>query len=131
MNEIIQSFILVTTGANFWAWSSTIIVLGMFVGWKQNKGMSGFKRSIYTLIPFALIYFFSSANRVYEYTRIYGVGVQSYNNLISIVLISILYAFGLFIGHNIKNKAIESAVKESGVPEHDKPRMIATLKETL
>jgi uncharacterized protein YneF (UPF0154 family) len=131
MTEIQQSLIWVTTGANFWAWASTIFIIGAFLGWKQNNGMSGFKRSLYTLAPLALIYLFSSANRVYEYAKIYGYGAQSFNNLISILLITLLYLGGLLIGHNIKNKAIESAVKESGVPEHERKQMIAKIKEAI
>lgn len=131
MNELLESFIWVTTGGNFWAWATSIFIIGMVWGWKQNHSFTGFKQSLITLSPLILIYFFSSLNRVYEYAKIYGYGAQSFNNLISIILIALLYLIGLVIGHNIKNKAIESAVKQSGVPEHEQKNLIAQLKEAI
>lgn len=131
MNLLIESLVWVTTGANFWAWATTIFTIGVIFGWKQNNGMSGFKRSVTTLLPLAGVYFFSSANRVIEYTSVYGVGAQSFNNLISISLITSLYTGGLFVGHNVKEGAIDEAIRESGIPEHERATMKLEVKKAI
>jgi hypothetical protein len=131
MQEIIDSVVWVTTGGNFWVWSSTIFIFGTFLGWRQNNGMNGFKRSFIILFPLFLVYFFSSANRIYEYSLDYGLGPQSFNNLVSISIITFLYIGGLFIGHNIKEKAIEQAVSEAGISKHEQKNMILKIKERI
>lgn len=131
MNELSESIIWVVTGANFWVWSATIFIIGTFWGWKQNHGMTGFRQSLITIAPLILIYFFASANRVYEYTQLYGLGAQSFNNLVTIVLIALTYVVGLLVGHNIKNKAIDSAIEEADLPEKQKHSMKVMLKESL
>jgi len=131
MNELYESIIWVVTGGNFWVWSVTIFIIGTFWGWKQNHGMIGFKQSLITIAPLVFIYFFASANRVYEYTLIYGLGAQSFNNLVSIVLIAFIYVVGLLAGHNIKNKAIDSAIKEANIPKSQEHSIKVMLKESL
>jgi hypothetical protein len=124
IEPLTQSLVWVVTGGNFWAYATTILCIGMVFGWIQNKGMSGFKRSFYTLLPLIGIYFLSSLNRVIEYAEIYGYGAQSFNNLVNIVLVGGLYVSGLLIGHLIKHKAVESAVKQSSLPEEKKQEAV-------
>jgi hypothetical protein len=131
IEPLTESLIWVITGANFWAYATTILCIGMVFGWVQNKGMSGFQRSFYTLLPLVGIYFLSSANRVIEYAQVYGYGAQSFNNLVNIVLVAGLYILGLFIGHLIKHKAVESAVKNSNLPESKKQEVTEQLNASI
>lgn len=110
--EIITSLSLVTSSPLFYYYVSTIFAFGMVIGAKYNHKFNGFKQSMTLLAPYTLIIFTTTISRIYETSTRTTVTANAYNSLVTLVLITIIYVLGLFIGHMLDLKGKEVAHKE-------------------
>lgn len=105
-----ESLLLVLSGDYFLFNVSTVVSLGMIIGYKLNEGLDGFKKSITILLPYSALLILTI------YSRLLGVEVtaaNAYNGIITIIITSVAYITGLFLGHVVFNKAKKDAVNES------------------
>lgn len=119
--HVTDSIIQVTSSQNFWLYIGLIIAFGMIVGGKLNDGFNGFKKSLVIIFPFIFVLFITNASRVYYYSLSFGLGAQSYNNTISLLITSLSYFIGLFIGHLIVSSAVRTIAEKNGI---DKSKII-------
>lgn len=105
MQEILTSFINVTSATGFWFYMGGVVSMGMVVGNRFDESYKGFKRSIVLLLPYFVMLFFVTSSRVYEVSRIRLLGADAYNSLITLGIVTFFYVLGLFIGHVILLKA--------------------------
>jgi len=112
MQEITQSLSTVLSTGGFLYNMSLIIVIGIIAGVKLNEYFFGFKRSIVILIPFVLVLLFTNFLRISEITNGSPISHNAYNGSISIVITTLCYVIGLFLGHVTFQKARKDAQKE-------------------
>lgn len=99
IEHIRESFNQVLTTGGFSYYATTILCFGIVLGGRLGQGMSGFKKSLVILCPFILVLALNGLTRVYEVSLVRPIGPQSYNGTVSLVLTSLSYLTGLFIGH--------------------------------
>jgi hypothetical protein len=112
MQEVNQSLLLVINSVNFWWYMSTILSLGMVIGAKYDDRFAGFRKSLSIITPYTMIIFLTNASRMYETSHTKPLTATAYNSLWSLVIITIFYVVGLFIGHMIDQKAKIKAHEE-------------------
>lgn len=112
MQEIIESLEVVVTTGGFLYNMSMIIVVGIIAGVKLNEYLVGFKRSLVILIPFIVVLLFSNTTRIMQIAQTTEIGHNAYNGSITIILTSICYMLGLFLGHVTFHKAKRDAESE-------------------
>ena len=95
----------VTNTDGFLIFISLIITTGMFVGVRLNEGKIGFSRSLFVLFPYIILVSLVNGSRIYQTSLVTSVGSQAYNGLVTLILTSLAYILGLFVGHVIFNKA--------------------------
>lgn len=117
MQEINESFYLVTQSVNFWWYMSTILSLGMVIGAKFDHKLRGFTRSLALLVPYTSIIFLTNFSRLYETSQKTHLGATSFNSMWTIIIITAFYIVGLFIGHMIDQKAKHKAQTEHTTAE--------------
>jgi hypothetical protein len=115
LNLLQQSFINVTNGSNFWFWLGTGIASGAVVGGIFNQGLSGLRRSIFTISPLALLVTAATGDSVYAIHLLTPVGPNAFNSAIRLIILTCGYIFGLWYGHLIVSKAVRQVYKEHGI----------------
>ena len=109
MQEINDSLYLVIQSQYFWWYMSTILSLGMVIGAKYDDRFAGFKKSLSLILPYTSIIFLTNISRMYERSQSQPLTATAYNSLWSLIIITLFYVLGLFIGHMIDRKAKQSA----------------------
>lgn len=113
MNDILESLSNIANTPFFWGALTSAVVWGMYIGSKRNHKMAGFRSSMAIILPFVGFMLVASIATAYEYTKTTGVvGWQSYNNSLRLIIFTIAYATGLYVGHMIVKQAIHSVIKD-------------------
>lgn len=110
--EIMQSLQIVTSASGFFWYVGTIIAVGMIAGAKLDHNFSGLRKSLFLILPYAAILFFTTSSRLYQTALVRTLNADAYNGLMTLVLITIAYVIGLFIGHVIVSNGTEQAKKQ-------------------
>jgi hypothetical protein len=109
MQEITQSFYLVVGASSFLTLTSLVFITGIFWGWWYDQKIIGFKRSLNLIVPFVVLLITINASRIYEASLSTKINPNGYNGLITLVLSSVVYIIGLFIGHMLDTRGRKKA----------------------
>lgn len=104
MNLIIESLGMVTLNSGFLINMSLIMVFGMVAGVKMNDGIRGFSRSMAILLPYIFIIVTTTLLRL-SGAGFGTIGANAYNGINTILVTTLFYTAGLYIGHVIYSKA--------------------------
>lgn len=102
---------------------STILSLGMVIGAKYDDRFNGFKKSISLIAPYTSIIFLTNLSRMYETSHSKPLTATAYNSMWTLLIITIFYTLGLFVGHMIDRRA-----KVQARTEHKEATMSENVK---
>ncbi len=112
MNDILNSLQNITATPFFWGALGSAVAWGMYIGAKRNHGFKGLRGSLEVILPFAGFLLVSTIATTWQYAETYGLGWQSYNNSLRLIIFTIAYTFGLWVGHIVWCRAVHHVLKD-------------------
>jgi hypothetical protein len=117
MQEVNDSLFLVVGSQYFWWYMGGILSTGLIIGVKYDDQFRGFRKSLSIIAPYTSIIFLTNMSRMYETSQTKALTATAYNSMWSLLIITIFYVLGLFIGHMIDQRAKVKAHEEAKVEE--------------
>lgn len=111
MQEVQQSIQQVISSPGFFWWVGVIISIGMLAGAKFDNRIQGFVKSIILIFPYSLVLLLTTLNRLYIISYDKPLNADAYNGIVTLVIITLAYIVGLFLGHMAVKKGHEAGVK--------------------
>lgn len=109
MQEIWQSINIVTSSPGFFWYVGTIISIGMLAGSKYDNKFTGFIKSLSLILPYTFVLLLTTFSRLYQTYLIKPLSSDAFNGSITLIIITLAYILGLFMGHMAVKKGKEAA----------------------